>query len=161
MTFRSPDFNPAFTFQYIYIKTIRPSKEFYQLCLLHSSIFILKHLYKQEESIQDSILHSSIFILKPDGKWYERHYSFVFTFQYIYIKTDEGNPFKIVYIILHSSIFILKPKGFLSFYKTNDFTFQYIYIKTLKIHVILNFPVIFTFQYIYIKTLLIHQQYDP
>ena len=78
----------------------------------------------------------------------------LFTFYYIYIKTDVQEEINNkLDENLHSIIFILKLKTFgTSVVKNPVFTFYYIYIKTYLKIIDDYFSRLFTFYYIYIKT---------
>ena len=75
---------------------------------LHSTIFILKP--KTILRILDFLLylHSTIFILKLSCIPSNYFFIFIFTFYYIYIKTECRLSYIFLDINLHSTIFILK-----------------------------------------------------
>ena len=75
---------------------------------LHSTIFILKLLPVLHKKQVNLHLHSTIFILKLQKELLETVFP-VFTFYYIYIKTQKLHRNRLLERYLHSTIFILKP----------------------------------------------------
>ncbi len=119
----------SFTFYYIYIKTDFRHNRISHFYDLHSTIFILKPTHSIHLLILLNDLHSTIFILKP-VKAFLYFLCSLFTFYYIYIKTDITYRLHRLHFDLHSTIFILKLKMIIMEKLMIKFTFYYIYIKT-------------------------------
>ena len=119
-----------FTFQYVYIKTLKMRMIQRSVSYLHSNMFILKRQQNIYFPYYYRNLHSNMFILKHRIIYFSIVYVVLFTFQYVYIKTFFSLLFEADLQFLHSNMFILKPQVIVYLRAPTIFTFQYVYIKT-------------------------------
>ena len=98
---------------------------------LHSTMFLLKRLYRLSSGGSERNLHSTMFLLKPKTRRRRKTRSVRFTFHNVSIKTGVAILSTSDSLHLHSTMFLLKPY-WLSLHRTFpfSFTFHNVSIKT-------------------------------
>ena len=94
-------------------------------------MYLLKLLYEKWLNEWFSYLHSTMYLLKLPPRIRYLHYTFIFTFHYVSIKTMKILFFTLYLLHLHSTMYLLKLPAIskiTSFYSV--FTFHYVSIKT-------------------------------